>query len=381
MGLFSKMVSKVADSIPAVKATKEKASSVMDPLPELHTKGKPDSEGLYPGEIVLLYLADSSLTGYEPSLVRAEDYGVSNPEKKLKELEKKGYIAVGDARSALPLMKMDELKGLADRLGVKRSGKKATLIAAISEADIEELNRIVEGRAWVLTEAGKAAIKRNAYVPFFLERHPYDVSIADFWKVSETCIAHPKTKYRDVVYRQMDREKNRASRAIIKDPINASYEGWRYCECLKAMALFIEEEGSSYINAADLYFQYVFETINVRAGLTFGHRASFTQKNGKIGRREANEIIDGFCDDCSLVPFQEKDLLRLKEEAGIEDSAFRTALMTSFERAEHRGFMSEEDAASFIILELSGENDSARKVCEEAAKKDLKAMKIRTSIF
>lgn len=383
MGLFSKIFPKkeaakpqvIVSSKPTTQSTASQVSKRSQPA-KLHPKGKPDAEGLYPGDIAMLNVVETLKVGSEKFPALLDKYGVTNPAKTLNGLNEKGYIAVGDAKSALNGMKVGELKEVANTLGVKQSGKKNDIITAISEVDESAIAAIVTDRMWTLTDSGREAIKRNAYVGFFMESKKYDLLI-DFWKVSEICIDHPKMKYRDVVYHQIDDAKNEASVALMTDPTKSSYASYQFCECLRAMALFIEEEGSSYINAADLYFQYLFECINVRGGMRLVNRAKFFQTKGKLDSKGFGYVYDEFCDNCCLAPYEIEETMRLKEEAGISDDAFRDALIRSFERAEHSGFVSTGDAADFIILELSGEDEKARNILSQVAKQTIRAVGIK----
>ena len=395
MGLFSKLFSKKPSSQPQVIVSQtpssQNASRQASKPAKLHPKGKPDSEGLYPGDIAMLNIVESLIVGSERFPDCLSVYGVSNPKKTLSDLQSKGLIVIGDAKSALPSMKVGELKELAKTLGAKQSGKKADVIAAISNADDGRLESLVSARMWRLTESGNAAMSRNSYVSFMMGDHSYDTSYVDFWKMSETCLAHPNMKYRDIFYHQLDEKKNSLSMEIVSTTAslakvkgisadalrkknNLFYTTEEFCECLRAMALFIEEEGTSYVNASDLYFQYLFERINVHAGLGMANDARLIYGSGKIDRNQLNTYLSNFYRDCSVSDIAAKEVMRIKEEADISDDGLRDALIRSFNRAEHSGFMSANEAADFIIFELSGENQRAEALCRKVGKKALTAM-------
>lgn len=201
-------------------------------------------------------------------------------------------------------------------------------------------------------------------------------------------------KHRDVFYHQLDARKNELSveivttiaslakaKSISADALRKKNDLFftteEYCECLRSMALFIEEEGSSYVNAADFYFQYLFERINVHAGLGMANDARLIYGRDKIGRNQLNTYLSDFYRDCRFHDNVIKEVMRIKEEAGISDDDFRNALIKSFNRAEHSGFMSVNEAADFVFLELSGENQKAEALCRKAGKKALMAMGIK----
>lgn len=80
---------------------------------------------------------------------------------------------VGDAKGALPSLKVGELKEIAKVLGAKQSGKKADIITAIANADDGRLDDLVSVRLWSLTDLGRTAIARNSYVDFMMSAHSY----------------------------------------------------------------------------------------------------------------------------------------------------------------------------------------------------------------
>ena len=136
------------------------------------------------------------------------------------------------------------------------------------------------------------------------------------------------------------------------------------------MGLFIEEEGKSFINAADLYFQFLFKRINIHAGL----QLLKTYKLFKNDRKYRTEVIQRYYDDIQLYPFHKTELLRLIDGLDIDGDAVREAMIISFKRANDTGIMTEQEAADFVILELNGECDKSRELAEKLAKKAVKKL-------
>ena len=137
------------------------------------------------------------------------------------------------------------------------------------------------------------------------------------------------------------------------------------------MGLFVEEEGKSFINAADLYFQYIYKRINIYAGLQLLMNYKILG-NDKI---YLNTTAKNYYIDVQLLPFHKKELLRLIDELGIEGNAVRESLVTSFEKAKDTGIMTENEAADFVILELNGEDDQSKELADKLAVKALKKIK------
>lgn len=156
--------------------------------------------------------------------------------------------------------------------------------------------------------------------------------------------------------------------ALQSNPDSGSADSYQYCECYRLMGLFIEEEGKSYINASDLYFQYLFKRINIHAGMQLLLKYKLFKNDKKL----QNEAIAHYYDDIQLYPFHRTELRRLIDELGIDENAARDSLITSFKRAQDIGIMTEEEAADFIIFELNGEGDKSRDLAIKSAKNAVK---------
>ncbi len=380
MGIIASLFGKknrdrIKDSTPTepvniIETKKESPSS----SPSLHLKGKPDSNGLYPSELVMLAVAEKHKTDevnfYQSFL---DTYEIANPAKMLKSLHSRGYIEVSDAKSGLAQLKLAELKEIAASLGVEVKGKKADIIARLSEEDDDSLSQYVKERTWKLTESGQKALAANPYILYFLEEHPYSVRTVgvDIWTVNKEFVDDPKRPYRDIIYRQLNEQMNNASIAFQTERYHGDNNTRKYCECYRLMALFIEEEGKSYINAADLYFQYIFKNINIHAGLRLINQYLLF-KNDKKYQAEA---INEYYNDIKIYPFQRTELLRLIDVLDIEGDAVREALIRSFKRAKDNGIMTEQETADFVIFELNGDDDKSRALADRLAKKAVKKIK------
>lgn len=341
--------------------------------PTFHLKGKPATNGLYPSELVMLAvaeryrIAETQFPGY-----LTYTYEVVNPLKMLKDLQARGFLKIGSPIDILPNFKLSELKEIAVSLGIAAKGKKADIISQLSEIDEEKLGKYVKDRSWKLTENGKEALKANPYIQYFLDKHNFNIAEigVDIWSVNEEFVKDPKRPYRDIIYRQLNNQMNKASIAFQKNPMSGTTNTHQYCECYRMMGLFVEEE-KSYMNAADLYFQYLFKRINVSAGL----QLLISYQLFKNDKKYQMDSIKRYYDDIQLYPFHRTEILRLIDELGITRNDIRNALITSFVRTGDSGIMSVEEAADFIILELSGDVDKSRDLSDKLAKKAIKKIK------
>lgn len=340
----------------------------------LHLKGVPDAEGLYPAEIVMLAVAEkyktteSKFPGY-----LSYDYEIANPPKMLQDLFNRGYLEYGKCSDSLSNLKVQELKDIASSLGIATTGKKADIIERLANTDDSQLEAYVKDRTWKLTERGASELKANPYIAYFLEKHSYSVKEVgiDLFSVNKEYVKEPKRPYRDVIYRQLNDRMNEEYIAFNKDPNSGDVHTHRYCECLRMMGLFIEEEGKSYINASDFYFQYLFDRINIHAGLKLLKMYSFFKNDKKMQK----DCISRYYDDIQLYPFHKTEILRLLDEANINESNIKQSLITSFERTNNSGIMSVSEAADFIIYELSGDVDKSRDLSIKAAQNAVKKIR------
>jgi hypothetical protein len=137
------------------------------------------------------------------------------------------------------------------------------------------------------------------------------------------------------------------------------------------MGLFVEEEGKSYTNAADFYFQYLFKRINIHAGLQLLVSYRFWGND----KKQQAETINHYYNEIQLYPFHRTELLRLIDELDISGDDVRKAMVTSFKRADDSGIMTPNEAADFVILELSGDVDQSKDLSDKLAKKAVRKIK------
>lgn len=353
-----------------------KKNNVSATTPIYHLRGFADANGLFPSELVMLSVAEkykTTETNYPKYLTY--DYEIPNPMKMLKNLQSRELIREGSSIETLSILKLSELKSIASQLGVKGKSKKEDIIEQLSHEGDNVISNIISERAWKLTDAGRSAIRENPYIKFFLEEHSYNVSEAGvtIWTVNEEFIKNQRRLYRDIIFRQLNDQMNKAYLEFTTKPSSGSASTRKYCDCYRIMGLFIEEEGKSFVNAADYYFQYIYKNINVHGGLQLinGYKFKLAIKD----TRNTAELYSRYYDEIQLYPFQRNELQRLIDELGISGEEVRENLISSFKRANDKGIMNENEAADFVLFELSGNVDQSRDLAEKLAKKALKSIK------
>ena len=372
MSIFSALFGKKKDETSTVKPSMPKpVKATTEATPNLHLRGKADANGLYPSELVMLAVAErykTTETNFSDYFMRK--YEIVNPLKMLKSLQTRGFLQIGSPIDMLPSLKVAELKEIAAGIGLEVKGKKADIVSALSDVAPDKIDGFVKDRKWKLTDLGQAALKQNPYVQYFLDAHEYDVTMVGvtIWTVIEDFIKDTKRPYRDVIYRQLNDRMNEACIAFQRNPMSGTANTYQYCECYRLMGLFIEEEGKSYINASDLYFQYIYKWINIHEGMRF----LLSYKLWHNDKAHQKELLEHFYEDIKLVPYQRTELLRLIDKLDLNGEALRKALITSFERADDSGVMNPKETADFVIYELSGEMEKSMDIANKLAKKAVK---------
>ena len=343
-------------------------------IPVLHLKGKPDIYGLYPAELIMLSIAERyevSETDFPRWLIHK--FEIYNPVNILKNLQDRMFLEIGNVMDYLPRLKLAELKELAIALNVSDKGKKTEIIERLTSVPEDVLSNVIKKRMWRLTNKGIEAVKANPYIQYFLEKHSYDTTEVgvDIWMINNAVIEAPKMKYRDIIYRQLNLVANEMYIQISTNPESGTAMPHRYCECYRMMSLFIEEEGRSYVDVLNLYSWYLFKRINIYGGLSLFNRYRLCAK----GMDFENTCIENYYNDVQLYPYQKGELFRILGKLNADSDDIRKMMIESFARTQDVGIMSAEEAADFIILELSGDVDRSRELACKLAKNAIKKVK------
>lgn len=133
--------------------------------------------------INILSCFSKSARGFDSfSPTSLNNLGIINIQSYLKKIEKKGYIIRADITDTIfAKYNMNELKVIADSIGIHKSGKKRELAQRIAvELSPKQINQILkENELYIISDKGKERLIGNEdYVP--LHRYLYCVSLAEF---------------------------------------------------------------------------------------------------------------------------------------------------------------------------------------------------------
>lgn len=166
------------------------------PLEDLIKDATPSKKGLYPHEIMMLeYATHFKTTNNNFQQFWYYQYSVTEPQKILESLYERGFIEIGDLKSAIEKLKLSEIKEELKILNQKVTGKKTELIERLLEtAEIESLNEKYPERYYALTSIGKQELEENQYVSY-LHRNRY----MTIWEMNRR-IAEKHYPYREILW-------------------------------------------------------------------------------------------------------------------------------------------------------------------------------------
>ena len=333
-------------------------------------RGFQDENGLYPSDLVMLAVAERYCVGdlHYPRYLSYE-FGVIDPAKTLKMLEKQELIQPCSAYEALNFLKLPQLYEIAQQLNILCVKNKKKIIDALKEINESKLITIIPERRWACTAKGKAVLNCNQYINFFLSRHIYrleEVKI-DIWLINKDLHEHPQSQFRDIIWGELNKLHIEAMKKLTQqDAYSAMHD---ICNIYRIQGLFLEEE-RKFEPGANLYFQYIFKDISMRRGLEL-------LMNYKLSKsvRDKKTVIKEFYYKAALAPFQKEDILRLKEELELDNFGLRDVLKCAFEDTEDTGVFSYDQMADFVMLELVANEEISKKLCEEIALEAVKKIK------
>ena len=158
-----------------------------------------NAAGLYPQEVLVIQTVP--IYRYCVGEDNHKDYWWQNYgvhiDKTLRHLCEKDFLAVGSLEDSLGLYKLPDLKAVLSKYDLKVSGKKDDLIVRLVENVPEaELRRLFPRCPYIVTDAGREAVKEDDYV-FYMFRHTIQgLSLYDLNRQ----LKGKTSRYRDVIW-------------------------------------------------------------------------------------------------------------------------------------------------------------------------------------
>ena len=145
------------------------------------------------------YMQDNMYAKFELGLI-----GVENPKKLHKELVKKGFYEPCDLKEMLSLYKVPELKNVANKIGIKATGKKENIINDIAEhSSISVVEKILNEKASRVSDIGKKYLEDHK-----VEMEYYDLGDGEL-TLEEYLEKRKKFSYNDMRWQKCQKDLKR----------------------------------------------------------------------------------------------------------------------------------------------------------------------------
>ncbi|MBQ9467499.1 MAG: SAP domain-containing protein [Clostridia bacterium] len=315
-------------------------------------------------DLVLLSLAEDYKVGETkyPEYFRSR-FGIGFPNERFQKLEKIGLLRQSTSIEALPHLKATELKAIASKFGIKTSGKKEELCSRIAENVSEEaINGDISERYWIVTEKGKALLEENKYISFFMEKHSYSLENVglDIESYSKLFSGNPNGRVRDVIWGELNRRSiDYYSKGM------ATGEFGDYCELLRTMALFLEEE-SRHKDALGMYMRYIHYRANFYAGLSAIRYYSVLKK--------VDDAADTLYMSTEIYPFIAEEIQTMSYGCGYDSQQLYYFMKDAFSKEKDTGVFSSTELADLVMCGLNGDQEGQKKICRTAMRSAVKKL-------
>ena len=145
------------------------------------------------------YIQDNMYAKFELGLI-----GVENPKKLHKELVKKGFYEPCDLKEMLSLYKVSELKNVANKIGIKATGKKENIINDIAEhSSISIVEKILNEKVSRVSDIGKKYLEDHK-----VEMEYYDLGDGEL-TLEEYLEKRKKFSYNDMRWQKCQKDLKR----------------------------------------------------------------------------------------------------------------------------------------------------------------------------
>ena len=349
MGLFSSLFgsnnnqSKKTNQPKVTVSISTQNTTEYSPYTKADTPTPPSSTVLTLSQrLILLYLAEKykvNETKYPEYL--STMYGIVLPSSKYSELCKNGLIRKSTNHEGLIHLKGSDLKTIASDFGLKVSGKKEDLCLNIkNNVSNDDLNKYGIDEYWVLTDLGKAELNANPYIELFVGQHKYSLYDANISveEISKSAQGLSMPRCRDLIWGEF----NRRIMEYYKKAVETN-NFKTYCNLLRAMALFLEEE-KKYETALDQYMKYVFCKINIEGTI----RGMMFYKATK----DLDSASDIFVSNAELMPFEIGEINDLLNENDMSEENFYSFMKNCFSKESDVGLFDSKELSDYVLIAM-----------------------------
>ncbi len=243
----------------------------------------PSARGLYPAEILLLeYCSKGRYPGPKDEYPKFwwYEYGIRDVDEALKNLEERGYIAFASVKESVNSLTIPQLKELLMKRGESVTGKKAELVARVSNVIPEETLVLAGVRPkYRLTKIGAQELSENAYVPYMHKapnKTTEDVhfgSTFNVWSINQLLGYGDKSNWKNIVDEQesrMNKEMADRNAAFMKDLKKVDPDGYKELEIQNQQIVAVQKAKEKFNEDKDIDSYIAFwEMIWENGGLKF----------------------------------------------------------------------------------------------------------------
>lgn len=283
-------------------------------------------------------------------------YGISFPDEYFRSLAEKNLIRYASASESLSNLKAKDLKEIAEKFNLSKTGKKDVLcdriLSNLSEKDLNDAFESLNAKIyWKVTPEGIEKLKENPYIQFYLDKHEYileSIGIGLF-ELYSLCKDRTKPRIRDLLWGQF----NRLSIEFYQEGISKG-DFTNYCCLLEIMALFLKEEEKNK-PALEMYLNYLFYNINFKSSLPVLTYYSL-QKN-------INNAANLLYTYTEMMPITASRLSGLASKSNLDSRALRDYMVNYFNTKTDVGLFSSTELADYLMAGLSNDKDYQEKAC------------------
>lgn len=310
-------------------------------------------------KLILLSLAEGyKINGSNLPQYLTTKYRIVNARHEYQVLLSQGLIRESTNKESIVHLKNVELQSILSDMGLYTGGKKSELCSRINEnVNDEQLDRYNIERYWMLTDAGKVELENNPYIDLYTGNHKYSLlELGIGYDEIATALTNISPKrYRDVVWSKFnDRSSSFYSNAMKTKNFH------QYCELLRAMGLFLEEE-VKYKEALHQYLRCEHYKVNFKGLLC-------ALANYNISKK-MKDASDAFMIEAELLPFEIDDIQRLKDECGLKQAELDSYMLDMLRREHDTGVFNPAEMVEFINCGLKKQTGKQRKMFENNFKK------------
>lgn len=341
------------------------ASERIVPLETYLKDAIPSNQGLYPHEILMLHYANTYKVDKDNRFQNFWLYGysVEDPQSVLDSLQSRGFIAIGDLRSALERCKVTELKAQLQTLGEKTTGKKAELIdRLLNSGNDEYLEAQFPDRYYALTDTGTKELSENEYVVYL-----HKTGYMSVWEMNQRLTNNTANfSYRDFLWQSFNKQ---------------------------AARYYMDADMGLYRNVRLTMYQFLMEEGKVRTA--FGHLCEviaydLSSMDNWEERNPSPELLKlkvesalKYCfpytsSQARLPPMVIKWVAGMQQKLELSDEDFRMALLEQFEEIHLlRRIFTNEECADIVMNEIGNHPrklTAIYKQAEERLKKEYESM-------